>query len=145
MIIDFKLLELEYSNLNDILKIVQDKIQEIKSKYKTEKICYVAGKVTADGVDGILKNLDRLKAYTEQLDSTNNIFVFSAADIFNTEVYWKLNLPYPDHEYEFYEFWGEILKSGVTDIYMTPKWEDSAGATDEYNRAVKLELTIHFL
>lgn len=43
-------------------------------------------------------------------------------------------------------FWREIFKSGhVTDVFMTPRWEKSKGAVDEYKTAQKIGLTIHYL
>ena len=131
------------SDLNEICEVVRLNIQNAKKDVGDLRIVYVAGKVTADGETKILFNLKRLSLYTKQLRRKFR-FVFSSADVFDQETYWKLNLAKPLHEESFYKFWRKILRSGVTDIYMTPEWEMSTGATDEYNTAKKIGLNIHF-
>jgi len=145
MIIDFRLSQQSYSDLDDIFEIVKARLQEVEDTHNANRIGYVAGKVTADSLDGIMPNLDRLRAYTKQVSESEHVPVFSAADIFCSDVYWRLNLPHPNHEDEFYNFWRQVLGSGITDVYMTPEWERSLGASDEYKRSVELNLNIHFI
>ena|SRR3990167_7444686 len=145
MVLDFDLSSEEVSNLDEIHRIVEAKIRELKVSHNTKKIGYVAGKVTADGPTRVLENLERLNKFALFVSTEHDILVFSAAQIFNTEVYWKLNLPGPEHEEGFYKFWRKILKSGVTDVFMSPEWETSLGASDEFRAAKEMGLAIHFL
>lgn len=127
--------------LETTLKILEKTIQENPSV----AIGYVAGKVTADGQANILKNLKRLHKYTRKVTKFHGQFAFSAADIFNNDVYWKLNIATPLHKEDFYKFWRAVVSKGVTDIYMTPKWEKSLGAKDEHSIAKELGIRIHYL
>lgn len=44
------------------------------------------------------------------------------------------------------KFWRDILESGhVTDIFMTPRWEQSKGAIDEHEAAKQLGIKIHYM
>jgi len=131
------------STLEEILAKVREVIKKFKRENGNLPVAYVAGKVTADGQDKILSNLQRLSSYTDKLNQIYS-FVFLSADIFDKDTYWKLNLAKPLHEEDFYKFWREILKSGVTDVYFTPDWNKSTGATDEYSTAKKLGLKIHY-
>lgn len=133
------------SSIEHILQVVLDNIAKMKMKNPEVKIGYVSGKVTTDGKENILKNLERLHSFTESISKEFGSNIFSAADVFNEEVYWKINLPRPIHEKEFYDFWQKIVEGGITDIFMTPEWEKSTGATDEYKTAKKLGLKIHYL
>lgn len=70
---------------------------------------------------------------------------FQSRDVFSDGVYERINshtIPVQG----WLDFWGDILKVGhVTDIFMTPRWEVSTGARDEYRIAQELGLTIHQL
>lgn len=37
------------------------------------------------------------------------------------------------------------MTSESTDIFMTPRWEQSGGAADEHDTALALKLRIHYL
>ncbi len=132
-------------SIDDVLNITVDTISHIKGKNSKIKIGYVAGKVTSDGKDNILKNLKRLHAFTNKVSLKFGENIFSAADVFSEEIYWKINLHKPVHEREFYSFWRKIVKSGITDIFMTPEWESSNGAIDEHQTAKKIGIKIHYL
>ncbi len=110
----------EASTLDQIVDIIAAITRDIQKKEPGAKIGYVSGKVTADGKEHIQKNLLRLHVFTKKISKTHGRFIFSAADIFSDEMYWKLNLPRPIHEDEFYDFWRKVLQAGITDIYMTP-------------------------
>lgn len=133
------------STFEDVLQITVGFISTIKNENSNIKIGYVAGKVTADGVNNIPKNLKRLHKFTNKLTKIHGDYIFSAADVFNDEVYWKINIAKPVHEEDFYKFWREIIESGITDIYMTPEWERSDGARDEHKRARELGITVHYV
>lgn len=75
--------------------------------------------------------------------------MFSAIDVFSSEIYERLaewKLPFNEREVKARSFWRKILKSGhVTDIFMTPRWEKSKGATDEHKTAKEIGLKIHYI
>ena len=85
-----------------------------------------------------------MNKYKQEIINKNQGFIFSAADIFSNEIYWKMNISNPDHKKEFYDFWRTILNN-VAVIYMTPGWEKSSGAKDEHNTAKKLGIKIIYL
>jgi uncharacterized protein DUF4406 len=143
-----KLLLSEIKNANTLKEIVAVAlkiINEIKKTNPTVRIGYVSGTVSSQGPDKIKDNLEKLHRHADWVESEEGINVFSAADIFNDETYWRLNAPRPVHEEEFYVFWKEILHGGITDIYMVAGWEQSLGATDEHETAKQLGLRIHYL
>lgn len=131
--------------IEETLRITVRTITKAKEDNPNAKIGYVSGKVTADGPECIIDNLARMHKFTEMLIKIHGNFIFSAADIFNDEVYWKMNLPRPIHEKDFYDFWRAVLSSGITDIYMTPGWEKSDGAKDEHETAKQLKINIHYM
>lgn len=114
----------------------------------SDRLGYVAGMITSDGPEHIARNVERLALFTKTLRGMHAFPVFSATDIFNQAVYARLRVDLfrPEaREAEFKEFWRSILKQGqVTDIFMTPRWELSEGATDEHQTAQRLGLAIHF-
>ena len=58
----------------------------------------------------------------------------------------EIRLSTPERRKAFIAFWREVLELGkVTDIFMTPRWEQSEGATDEYNTAQRLGIQIHIV
>ena len=133
------------TSFQEVLKITLETVAEIKRHDSHKRIGYVAGKVTADGKENIKRNLDRLHKFTEEISKDFGENIFSPADVFNEKVYWVINIPKPVHEQDFYVFWQKVLGSGITDIFMTPEWERSTGASNEHKTAKKLGLTIHYI
>ena len=113
------------------------------------KIGYVAGIITSDGDEYMARNRLRLEQYTQEAREKVGFPIFSATDIFTDDLYEKMKvheMPRGDSEGLFQEFWRTILESGyITNIYMTPRWEKSMGATDEHKSALKVGLTITYL
>ncbi len=110
-----------------------------------KRLGFVSGTVTSDGEEFIQKNLKRLDAYTAHLKTTNKIPLFSANDIFSDELFKVLDANGAINE-DYLNFWRRILYSGyVTDVFMTPRWEKSHGATQEHLTARKLGITIHYV
>ena len=146
MIVDFGLTSREYAESDKVLSVVMSVLANIRNTHPESRIGYVAGKVTADGPDNISANLARLHSFTKQVHETKeDVFVFSAADIFVTDAYWRANLSESNHTQAFYQLWKQVVASGVTDVYMTPDWEKSLGACDEHAHAKELGLIIHYL
>ncbi|MGD0729068.1 MAG: DUF4406 domain-containing protein, partial [Candidatus Micrarchaeaceae archaeon] len=76
-----------------------------------------------------------------ELDSYN-FPIFSSTDIFTKPLLSKLGKLTQD---DFNSYWKSLLESGhVTDIFMTPNWQISNGATAEYNIAKEKNLVIHY-
>ena len=145
MIKEFRQMITTGQTIDDISKMINNYFRILKKNNPEIKIIYVAGKVTTNGDARIAYNLEKLKEAARSLRKATKDFVFSPADIFNTKTYWRLNIPKPLHEKDFYIFWRRVLKNGVIDIYFAPKWEQSVGARDEHSTAKKIGLTIHYL
>lgn len=112
------------------------------------QIGYVAGIIKADGSEHIETNRKTLMKFTEDTRRNMDFPIFSATDVFSDDVYTRLggleSIEAGNHD--FRKFWRDILKAGyITDIFMTPRWEQSGGATDEHNTALTLKLHIHYL
>jgi len=120
-----------------------------RKEMRVAKIGYVAGIINSDGQDLVERNRKRLIENAEKLRKIHNFPMFTAIDVFPPEIYnnleeWKLS--FEEREEKARLFWREILKSGcVTDIFMTPRWNRSKGATDEHKTAKEIGLTIHYI
>lgn len=126
------------------------KVFEIaRNKKGNIRIGYVAGILNSDGPKHFEDNRKKLADYAEKLRKIHRFPIFSGVDIFSNEVYGRLEewrLSFEERETKARLFWREILESRyVTDIFMTPRWEKSKGATDEHKTAKKIGLTIHYL
>lgn len=116
---------------------------------KILQIGYVAGIINSDGPKHFEINRKKLANHARKLRRIHNFPMFTAVDVFPAEIYknleeWKLS--FEKREAKVRNFWREILKSGhVTDIFMTPRFEKSKGATNEHKIAKEIGLTIHYL
>lgn len=117
-----------------------------KSKqFPSQRLGFVSGLISSDGLEHIERNRNILIQHTNVLETTCNFPFFCASDIFTVDLYKRLNRDTIPKE-KFIEFWRDILKSRlITDVFMTPRWEKSDGATDEHETAKKLGLTIHYI
>ncbi|MDP2671732.1 MAG: DUF4406 domain-containing protein [bacterium] len=134
----------EASTLAEVLEGVF-KAFHVAGDGKKKSIGYVSGIITSDGPDKIQKNIEVLDGYTAKVRAQREFPIFSAVDVFSNEVFARLNaFELPAESFE--DFWRQILNSGwVSHIFMTPRWQESKGATDEYKTAKKLALKIHFI
>ena len=118
-------------------------------KYMVEEegvtqIGYVAAIITSDGEEKVGENIARLQRYTEHVRKTQNYPVFSATDVFTEELYERLFAAGFKND-DWIVFWREVLgKDFVTDIFMTPRWEQSTGASDEYQTAKRTGKNLHY-
>lgn len=115
-----------------------------------DRIGYVAGVIGSEGEDKVEANREILRNYTERIRAENDFPIFSATDIFETPGLWErlpeTNLEINERRKVFIKFWRELLELGkVTDIFMTPRWEISEGATDEYETSQRLGIEIHIV
>ncbi len=112
---------------------------------KKGKVGYVSGVITSDGPKYVQRNLQNLVKNTKKIRKAHLFPIFAPTDIFTDELFKRIdafNLP----EQLFWSFWRNVLGSGyITDIFMTPRWEISRGATDEHKTAKKLGLKIHYM
>lgn len=126
----------EVSIKNDDLSMVYDGLigllGEVSAGGKI-KIGYVSGIITSDGEEHVDRNMELLRRNTSRIRESVDFPVFSAADIFHNESYDKFD---GVDEHEWYVFWRNVLKSGyIREVFMTPRWEHSAGAKDEFAAA----------
>lgn len=110
---------------------------------------FVSGIISSDGDEYIERNIQRLSVYTQQVRSQQPFPIFSATDVFTPEIFERLaemRLSRQQRETQFVDFWRAILASGhVTHVFFAPRWEQSAGATDEHETAKRLGLTITYV
>ena len=109
----------------------------------------MAGIISSDGPQYFEINRKKLANHTKKLRIIHKFPIFSAIDVFSTDVYMRLKemtLSFEKREVKMRFFWREILKSGyITDIFMTPRWDKSNGAVDEHKTAKIIGLTIHYV
>jgi hypothetical protein len=104
----------------------------------------VAGIVTSDGPERIWENVAKLIERTEAISQEVDFPVFSSAWVFTSDVFERINAEsYPQEAW--LEFWREVLGSSlITDVFMTQRWRESRGASDEEETARNLGLRIHY-
>ena len=131
------------------LNHIHDGLVQLFAQIHVEKpgtrLGYVAGIITSDGPEKIWENIDHLEQHTHRLRAEHSWPIFSATDVFSRELFDRLDVGVA-HPQEYQHFWRNVLGSGyVTDIFMTPRWEISKGAIDEFETATRLGLTTHFV
>ena len=112
-----------------------------------DRIGYVSGMVTSGGKENIPKNIERLTKFTDHVRALYIFPVFSATDVFDDVLFVRLSAAGFKNE-DWVVFWREVLGAKakyVTDIFMTPKWEESRGAADEHKTAKKMKITINYI
>jgi hypothetical protein len=136
------------TNLNQIVEAFNKLCRDLRKDH--EQIGYVAGMVFSEGPENVKKNIDLLEKYTIGLRKKNDFPIFSSVDLFyGNEFYNQIEdtrLPYKERRVAFIAFYRKILQNTfLTDIFMTPRWQKSEGATDEHETAKKQKLTIHYV
>ncbi len=122
-----------------------DILKEAKEQSESGKIGFVSGVIKSEGSVYLVRNIKNLARYTRFIKRNVDYPVFCALDFIESEAAFRL-LPKPPagREELSQRFWREILESGyITDVFMTPQWELSKGATNEYQTAKRLNLRIH--
>lgn len=106
------------------------------------RIGYVAGILTSDGPDQIPENIKHLEIFTEEIRKMCDFPIFSTVDVFGRTNLWNQFEKEPSQSW--IDFWRKIISSGlVTDLFLTPGWERSKGAKDEFETAKTNNLKIH--
>lgn len=150
--IDFRTILAGAKTYGDIQEAIRQAVVETKEK-GVEKVGFVSGSVAniPKNIMGearrelIGKNMERLRTHTANLREKHMFPIFSSADIFDAA--WKelieTNLTPEVRASKMRELFRGILRNGITDIFMTPGWDRSAGAVDEFKTATEIDITIH--
>ncbi|MCL5113988.1 MAG: hypothetical protein M1372_02350 [Patescibacteria group bacterium] len=103
----FKNLLVNSTSLEQIYEEIIKFFADIRKQY--EKIGYVSGIITSDGLDKIEYNRKKLMKYTKVLEEINNFPLFSAVDIFSDDIYLRIkekDMEHNEREKKFAWFWG---------------------------------------
>ncbi|HUD09819.1 MAG TPA: hypothetical protein VMR77_03385 [Patescibacteria group bacterium] len=137
------------TNLVHVKKELIFILESLAKLPKTTRIGYVSGIVSSDGDHKLAENIQILLVHTEKLRNLLDFPVFSTADVITKELYDRFDetkLEREKREKCFRSFWCEVIEQGgVTDIFMTPRWELSNGATAEHQTTRELGLKIHYV
>jgi len=136
------------TNLGHVRDAAVTLFDRVRKETGSTRLGYVAGIIGSDGEDKVTANRRILQEYTDKIRATSDYPVFSATEIFENPELWgrleEVRWSTPERRKSFIAFWREVLELGkVTDVFMTPRWEQSEGATDEYNTAQRLGIQIH--
>jgi len=133
----------DLETLEEIQEALIDELAKVRKSH--DRAGYVAGLISSNGLEEIPKNLESLLHHTEALRGQKEFPVFSAPEVYvKNRLDQLIESGYKQND--FINSWREILKSGhVTDIFMTPGWENSFGASDEHETAKELGIRIHYL
>lgn len=132
------------SSLDDVLQGAIQAIENIQAS-GTGRLGYVAGIISSDGPECVEENMVRLRGYTERLREEHGFPMISAAYVFQSELFQRIMQSPPATE-EWIAFWRQILSCGrVTDLFMTPRWEESYGSRDEHELGKKLGIRIYYI
>jgi len=134
----------ESGTLDEVRDNILNLLKHMVDAEGVTQIGYVAAIITSDGPEKIPQNLERLQRYTEHVRKTQSYPVFSATDVFTDELFERLFAAGFKNE-DWTVFWREVLgEAYVTDMFMTPRWEESKGASDEYQIAKRTGKTLHY-
>lgn len=133
------------NSLDEIVDLLIKMLADMNSE-GINQIGFVSGVVTSEGPDKIASNIERLKYFTQKIQSENNFPIFSATDVFdNADLFSRIEATgVNSHDYEV--FWRKLLSCGyITHMYMTPRWEISHGSKDEYDIAKSQNMKITYV
>lgn len=137
----------ESITLDDVEKSVLKLLKETRNN--SDKLGFVSGTVFSDGPELVKTNINKLSDHTNNLKQMHSFPIFSAVDILYRGLFEKLpesKLEYQKRRKRFFLFWKRILESGhITDIFMTPRWQKSEGATDEHKTAKKTGIHVYYM
>lgn len=119
-------------------------LSRIRAEHPEKGVFYVIGIITSDGEEHVQRNLELLASNTQLLRQHYGPLIFSARSVWSDGLFARVGSSHLREE-DFITLWRLMLRSGlVTGILMTPRWECSRGARDEYETARSLNLEIHF-
>lgn len=137
-------------NYGDIQTAIGKAVNEKKQK-GIDRVGFVSGRLYRESMR---KDMDLMRKRTEELREEHRIPIFASTDIFFDTLWESLEetqLTQEERRPLMLKLFREILKSGVTDIYMMPGWsklnegEDTNGAIDEFFTAKEIGIRIHDL
>lgn len=135
------------TTLKEVKDLLLPLLKETHTKEK--RLGYVAGIIFSDGPLHVKRNIQLLMDYTEFLRKQHGFSIFSPTDVFYSGLFPNLkesSFPESARRIVFVSFWRDILTSGfITDIFMTPRWQESQGATDEHNIAKEKGIAVHYI
>jgi len=129
---------------------VRDALFDVFKEYRAaghDRIGYVSGVVTSDGPAEIPNNIRRLSSFTDRTRKKYPFPIFSATDVFDDKLFRRLDAAGFVND-DWIAFWKEVLgaeEKFVTDMFMTPRWEKSRGATDEHRTAQEMGMIIVYI
>lgn len=135
---------------SETLNQIRDELFSIFRELREEgydRIGFVSGIITSRGEEHIDDNLKNLARHTQNIREKVDYPVFSPTDVFTDELFDRLMAAGFVND-DWMVFWREVLTAEeefVTDIFMTPGWEDSVGARQEFNIAVEREMNLYFV
>jgi len=124
--------------VDELEELVMGEISAFKGK--NERLGMVAGKITAVTKNATILNRRQLVETAQKLRNSRNYPIFTPSEVIEA-----------DNENRFgkelvHKLWLHVLKEGgVTDLLMLPGWEESKGASEEYDLAESLGMRIHYL
>ncbi len=137
------------TNLNQVKDAVVATALEVREREDTSRLGYVSGIVGSDGPEHMQRNIAILNQHTEIIRQSAGYPIFSPTDIFSEDLYSQLEeikWPLETRREAFITFWQGVFKEVyITDIFMTPRWEDSEGAKDEHRMAQEMGIRIHYV
>ncbi len=105
------------------------------------KFTFVSGLISADGPQFIDRNMAVLTDFTDHIRKDSTAPVMSATDVFHRSL---LDLYRTESRDGWAVFWRKVLRSGISTLIMTPRWEDSYGAKDEHGFALQTGIQIEY-
>lgn len=146
--IDFPIVLAGTGNFDDIQEKLLRRLNIMRTQEGVQRIGFVSGRTRNKA------EYRKLAAYTKKLREEYEFPIFSSMDIFGNNELWKKlpepKLPEAEKREKFFELFDEILGGGVTDIFMTPGWDDKdptedhpSGSEHEHATAKNLGINIH--
>ncbi len=120
-------------------------------KQQGYEIHHVAGAISADGDQYILRNLEELLRQRERVAQKlgASAIVITSPLIFTEEVYSGLgifDMERQEREACLQQFWDNVIGAGLIDcIHLAPGWERSPGSNKEHEAAKNYGVNISYL
>lgn len=137
------------TKLSHVKEGVLQVLNGVRERGQKQQIGYVSGIISSEGPKNIPRNMRRLEAYTDLIRKQYSFPIFSATDVFGNGMHGKLEEFYFEAELQqkhFMDFWEAVLTAGhVTDMFMTPRWEVSSGAKDEFRIARETGMRLYIV
>ncbi|HUC38825.1 MAG TPA: hypothetical protein VL944_01715 [Candidatus Acidoferrum sp.] len=121
-------------------------LRGFREERSLERLGFVAAIRESDGVEPekIELNELRLAGYVNSLRLVTPFPLFSCLDIYTPRFLANF---YGENSVEAWDkFWKDIFKpKEITDLFLTPRWEQSYGARFERKLAEELDLKVHYV